>query len=292
MQEIGLGTHFTTSAAQQAGASRSRLRRSDLVAPHHGVRATQSPDDVVSRCRAFLPAMSSRMVFSHVTAAQLHGLPLPRDVLRNDDLHVSARAPTRAPRHRGVRGHQAHLGDGDVVFVHGLPVVTPVESWCQLASTLDEGALVVYGDALVRRKSPLATVNELAAAVNAGPGRPGVPRLRRALAQVRSRTDSPLETILRLAIIRAGLPEPLVNYQILTGEGEVVAHGDLVYPQARVVIEYDGDHHRTDARQYHLDVDRLWKIQSLGWKVVRINSTHLASDAAEAVRRIRLAFSV
>lgn len=101
-----------------------------------------------------------------------------------------------------------------------------------------------------------------------------------------------METILRLAIIRAGLPEPLVNYQILTGEGEVVAHGDLVYPQARVVIEYDGDHHRTDARQYHLDVDRLWKIQSLGWKVVRINSTHLASDAAEAVRRIRLAFSV
>lgn len=101
-----------------------------------------------------------------------------------------------------------------------------------------------------------------------------------------------METILRLAILRAGLPEPRVNYKIANRTGDVVAHGDLVFPAARVVVEYDGDQHRTDARQYYLDVDRLWRIHSLDWNVVRINRTHLAGGAAEAVRRIRLALTL
>lgn len=84
----------------------------------------------------------------------------------------------------------------------------------------------------------------------------------------------------------AGLPEPRVNYALLAADGSVAAHGDLVYPAARLVIEYDGDHHRTDERQYHIDVDRLWRIQALGWKVLRINKTHLTAGAAEAVRRV------
>jgi very-short-patch-repair endonuclease len=170
-------------------------------------------------------------------------------------------------------------------------VVDAVEAWCELATTLCERDLVVCGDALLRRKGPLATMEEVAAAVDAAPGRPGIRRLRAALSQVRARTDSPMETVLRLALVSAGLPEPAVNYQILGHGGQVAAHGDLVYPEARLVVEYDGEQHRTDARQYHLDVDRLWRIRSLGWEVVRLNKSHLIGHASEAVRRVRLALS-
>lgn len=112
-----------------------------------------------------------------------------------------------------------------------------------------------------------------------------------AVALIRPRTDSPMETTLRLAIVRAGLPEPTVNPVLLDRHGEFVAFGDLVYEQAPVVIEYDGDHHRTDAAQYAAGVDRLWRIEQLGWRVLRLNRTHLRQDAREAVARIRAALA-
>lgn len=100
-----------------------------------------------------------------------------------------------------------------------------------------------------------------------------------------------METVLRLALVSAGMPEPTVNYQILGRDGGVAAHGDLVYPESRLVVEYDGEHHRTDAHQYHVDIDRLWRIRSLGWEIVRLNKSHLRGDASEAVRRVRLALA-
>ena len=291
MHDARLGDNFHTTTAQRLGVSRQRLRRADLVAPHFGVRATSAAADLVGRCRAFVPAMSPRMAFSHTTAALIHGLPLPPRLACDPTLHVSSLAPTRASRHAGVRGHQVRLGMDAIQLVNGLPVVEPIETWCQLASALDETELTVCGDALLRRKSPLTTVEDMERAVRECVDRPGVPVLRTAMSRVRANTDSPMETVLRLALVDAGLPEPLVNYEIVDADGRVVAHGDLVYPDARVVVEYDGDHHRTEDRQYFIDVDRLWRIQSLGWTVVRVNRTHLATGAAEAVRRIRLALA-
>ncbi|ANF30760.1 hypothetical protein A0130_02850 [Leifsonia xyli] len=289
MHDARLGDNFHTTTAQRLGVSRQRLRRADLVAPHFGVRATHTADDLVGRCHAFLPAMSSRMAFSHATAALIHGLPLPPRLARDPTLHVSSLAPTRASRHTGVRGHQIRLRLDEIDVVAGLPVVGPIETWCQLAGALDEADLTVCGDALVRRKSPLTTIAEMERAVQRCVDRPGVPVLRGAMGRVRPNTDSPMETVIRLALVDAGLPEPLVNYGIADSGGRIVAHGDLVYPEARVVVEYDGDHHRTEDRQYFIDIDRLWRIQSLGWTVVRINRTHLADGAAEAVSRTRFA---
>lgn len=291
MHDLQLGDNFSTWDARVAGVSRSRLRRSDLLKPHHGVRAMTPATDLIDRCRAFLPAMGPRMLFSHATAALLHGLPLPPAMTDADPLHVSARAPMRAPRHVGVRGHQTRQPDDAIVSLHGLPVSSPVETWCQMASVLQERDLVVLGDALLTKRNPLATVDDLVLAVDASPCRPGIRRLRSATSRVRPRTESPMETILRLAIVDAGLPEPAVDYRILGATGEAAAHGDLVFPSARVVVEYDGDHHRTDARQYYIDVDRLWRIRSLGWEVVRINKSHMSGNAVEAIRRIRLALA-
>ncbi|TDQ03741.1 hypothetical protein AXZ95_2038 [Leifsonia sp. 115AMFTsu3.1] len=287
-----MGPHFTTGEALLHGVSRSRLRRGDLTRPHHGVRAIGPAHDLVERCRAFLPAMTEGMLFSHITAARLHGLPLGREADLDEPLHVSTRAPGRAARHRGIHGHQTRIADDATTTLHGLPVVSAVETWCQLASMLAEDDLVVCGDALVRRKEPIATMEQLAAAVASSPRRPGVRLLRCALARVRARTDSPMETVLRLALVRAGLPEPAVNYRIVGPDGDLVAHGDLAYPAAHVVVEYDGDQHRTDTHQYYIDVDRLWRIRTMGWEVVRVNRTHMANDAREAVRRVRLALAL
>ena len=145
----------------------------------------------------------------------------------------------------------------------------------------------VIGDALTRRKRPIASLEELEAAVQRWAGRRGVARLREALALVRPRTDSVRETELRLAASDFGLPEPEVNGRILDDDGRFVAFGDLVYRRWRVILEYDGEQHRTDERQFARDVERLDDLARLGWRVVRVSKQHRGPRRIQRLRRVR-----
>jgi hypothetical protein len=280
---------FATKSAQGLGVSRSRLRRSDLVSQFHAVRIPSSPSPeltTIERCEAFRAWMDDGQFFSHATAAIIYGLPVPSRDESVEHIHVSVAKPRRAPRGVGIAGHKLTIDLDTLRDWKGFRVPDPVEVWCELAATLSVDELVVAGDALLRRKSPLAESSRLATAAAVAVNRPGVDRLRQALALVRARTDSPMETTLRLAIIRAGLPEPEVNWAILDVAGTFQGFADLAFPRFRVLVEYDGDHHRTDPDQYFTDVDRLWMFQTLGWRIVRVNKTH---PIAEAIRRIRTA---
>ncbi|MEV8215481.1 DUF559 domain-containing protein [Leifsonia sp. NPDC077715] len=279
---------FSVAAARRQGVPLQRLRRTDLASPFHGTRLpAEVVPDVHLRCEAYRTVMVRGAFFSHATAAALYGLPLPTR-FRDAAIDLGCVLPARAPKGRGVKGHALAIGPA-LTAIDGLPVPEPAEVWCQLAAVLTVDELVIAGDALVRRTHALCELQTLQDAVDAAGFRPGVRKLRQAIELVRARTDSPMESILRLAIIRAGLMEPAVNYAIADATGRIRASGDLVFPAARVVVEYDGDHHRFDRRQWHTDIDRLFVIESLGWRVVRINSAHMADGAREALARIRSA---
>ena len=96
---------------------------------------------------------------------------------------------------------------------------------------------------------------------------------------MRAGVDSPKETELRLAIVRLGLPEPEVNVPILNRYGAFIAFGDLVYRAYRILVEYDGEQHFDDVSQYHRDIDRLDDVMEDGWRVIRINKSHLRRPA-------------
>jgi very-short-patch-repair endonuclease len=244
---------------------------------------------LVDRCRALQTRMRHHHFFSHETAAQLYGLPLPRSALDVRIIHVTSLAPHPAIRRAGVIGHQLGARNHGTTLVHGLRVTEPLEVWRQLGARLSVDDLVVVGDALVRRKLPLVSLEELRLATESAAGRPGSRRLRSAISWVRTGVDSPMESRLRLRLRDAGLPEPLVNGTITDAYGEFVALGDLVYPEYRIVVEYDGGHHRTIESQYHHDVDREYAIRAAGWDVIRVNKTHLKNRAAVAVARVRAA---
>ena len=57
---------------------------------------------------------------------------------------------------------------------------------------------------------------------------------------------SPGETRLRLALVRAGLPEPELNVRLYGVDGRYLGKPDIVYRRQRVVFEYEGDGHRLD----------------------------------------------
>jgi very-short-patch-repair endonuclease len=278
---------FATADAEAAGVPRNRLEGRDLIRPFAGVRATVEPADAAALARAYGLKMSEHEFFSHGTAAVLHGMWLPFRLQRPGPIHVSVFPPHRAPRDRGVIGHHLQDRGQGIVLVAGLSVLEPVETWCQLGSMLRVEELVAAADSLLT-PAVLRPEAALAALVRAAavPGRRGSTALRAALELVRPGVRSAQETALRLMVMREGLPEPAVNQRIYDPSGRFVAEGDLVYPDHRVLLEYEGDYHRTDLRQFRKDIHRRERLVELDWWVIRITSDDLALRPEETVARI------
>ena len=262
------------------------MPRRKIVKPFHGATALLTARTFEEVCAAYQSRAAPGQCFTRETAARLLGLPLPPRIERERGLHVAASRPDRAPRVRGVVGH--HLDQlPRIVTVRGLPVVNPVDTWAHLAAILTAPELVVVGDHLVRKKRPLARLPELQAAVASQVGRRHVTILREALALVRPLTGSPKETELRLLIRDAGLPEPLVGYEV-HDNGYFVGTPDLAYPEYKVAIEYEGDVHRLDLRTFRDDIDRRERFEDAGWRVIRVTADHLLRPNA-LIDRIRFA---
>lgn len=84
-----------------------------------------------------------------------------------------------------------------------------------------------------------------------------------------------------MVLIDGGLTPPVT--QIRVGDGACVAYLDMGWRDAMVAVEYDGEHHRTDRRQYAKDVRRGEMIRDLGWWVIRvIKEDHPAVIVARA----------
>ena len=113
-----------------------------------------------------------------------------------------------------------------------------------------------------------AGIDTIDAAIERFGSRRGAIRLRAARADLKPGSASRRETRLRLRVLRAGFPEPELNTPIELDGGRT--HGDLVFREYRVLLEYDGEQHRDDDAQFHRDVERLNDLATAGWIVVRV----------------------
>ncbi|MCL2515063.1 MAG: endonuclease domain-containing protein [Microbacteriaceae bacterium] len=231
-------------------------------------------------CDAYQVKLPHGWFFSGPTAARIMGVPLP-PALNRLEVHVTA-AGDFLPRGPFVIGHKARHPATTRMF--GRPVRVPAELWCELASVLELDDLIAAGDRMLSEKPiMLTTRRHLSDAVDAhGAGR-GVRRLREALPQLREDVWSPRETWTRLVIVRAGLPEPERNRRIYGRDGRLIAIGDLVYPDRKIVIEYEGERWHSD-RWSGVDVDRYNRLVLAGWTVIRIRKHHGAEDVERMVR--------
>jgi hypothetical protein len=140
--------------------------------------------------------------------------------------------------------------------------------WLVAASTLNLLELVTAGDWLLRRRR--TTLVRLQAAVQTYSGR-GVVAACAAITLVRERVDSPRETWLRLCLVLAGLPTPECNLIIGDNQGPM-GRVDLVYLAYKLIIEYEGDQHRTNRHQWNADIDRHEDFARDNWTLIRITS--------------------
>jgi len=277
---------FTVSEAASVGIGEKRLRGSDLFSPHHGVRSMRAPSGIRERCLAYLPLLRPGQAFSHVSAASLWGLPVPR-AISPGVLHVVFTG-ARGPRRPGVVGHFDSAPN--LMFFGEIPVSSPLDVWAQCSTLLELDDLVAMGDALAGRWSgqpearerPLA---ELEASVIRWGRRRGARRLREALELVRARVWSPRETALRLLIVRAGLPEPPeLNADVRADDDTWLGCSDMVYRARRLAVEYQGDQHRTDKRQWRNDVRRRERYVDAGWRMLEVTDDDLIAPNDFLVR--------
>ncbi|WP_146245627.1 MULTISPECIES: hypothetical protein [unclassified Curtobacterium] len=276
---------FRVRDALHRGVSRGRLDARGLVRPFHGVRSAFPPESVDERARALAPRLRPDQVFSHVTAAAIIGVPLPRRLERDQRLHVTTIGTDQALRVRGTVGHRARYGSVRATIARGVPLTTPADTFVALGSMLTLDELIVAGDALVGWLG-WATLEELAQAVRRRRGIRGIVKLRLALDEIRRGSRSPGETRTRLALVRCGLPEPALNHDVVV-DGQWIACVDLAYPDARVAIEYESDLHRTDPATFRKDLTRGEHLKDVDWWLVRATAEDVAHGVDRFVHRIR-----
>ncbi len=72
-------------------------------------------------------------------------------------------------------------------------------------------------------------------------------------------------------------------------DGEVRRRLDLAYPQARLVIEYDGRQHAESTRQWQGDVRRREELDGDGWRLVVLLAPDIYRTPQHTLGRIRAA---
>jgi hypothetical protein len=218
--------------------------------------------------------------FSHETAARLCDLPIPRF---DGEIDVMVLPDAVVPNIRGVDGHTG-LSLTSVIVVDGLKVIHPERVFFQLALTLSVDDLVILGDAILRKWSSLERMRHIGVDLAR---RRGIIRAREALRLIRPGVDSPMETRVRLLIVRAGLPCPHIGVTVVDDTGAWLARPDLSYPELKIAIEYDGDHHRTHQRQWRRDRFRDEGMRDAGWIVMALTADDVLRYSERTIERLR-----
>jgi hypothetical protein len=273
---LALPSAFSVADAYAHGFTRAQMRNRSLVAPFHGTRvgaAAAIPFEL--SCRALATRMPPGAAFSHRTAAVLHGMPLPLPAVA-PVLDVTTPAPRRATRRGGTRGHSAVLSSADIAVLGGLPVTTVERTWCDLGSILAVPDLVAVADFLLWHEAPMSTATRLAEAIEVYPSRSGRRALRLALGLTSDHSRSRPESLVRVDLALSSLPTPVANLEVHLPIARRTVYLDLAFPDYKLELEYHGDQHRTDVRQWRSDVRRANDIGDEGWQTLQFTADDLA----------------
>ncbi|KLO46410.1 DUF559 domain-containing protein [Mycobacterium nebraskense] len=219
-------------------------------------------------------------IVAGLSASALHGAHWIDAAAPLEIIH-SNRNPSPGLRVRGDR-----IECDEFSLIDGIPVTTPTRTVLDLGCWYPMDNAVAAMDALMGAADvKVADVEMLAQRY---PARRGIRRARSALGLADAGAQSPKETWLRLLLIRARLPRPRTQIAVSDEFGDLVAYLDMGWEDVKVAVEYDGEQHRTDRRQYTWDIRRSEMLERLGWMVIRV----VAGDRPfDIVRRVGAALA-
>ena len=214
------------------------VRTNELTRLRRGIylRATDLTPEQRHRelIEATFPELSKDSVLGHVSAAVLHDLPVPLASLVR--VHFTRpRASGRISRY--AHRHGAALSSEDTTEIHGLPVTRVERTVGDLSRFLPYPDAVAVVDAALRRRIPVATLEEQ---VGRGRRRPNNDRFRRALAFGNGLAESPGESRSRVLMAQLNLPMPTLQREFCNARGVVEARTDFDWEDYGTVGEFDG----------------------------------------------------
>jgi len=289
---------FTASQALDAGYNEreikvltrarewTRLRRGIYMDSH------LIPDDDVAQhviaARAALLRVKDGAFVSHLTAAAVEGL----DTLNPDFtiVHLTRVGLASSRTEAGVHHHVARVPPGRVITIDGIRATDAAWTVIDTAreSTFDQG-VVLAESALWHER---ATSESLRSVLLTCADWPGARNAGRVVAFASSRSESPGESLARIAFERLGLPQPRQQVDVRDGFG-LIGRVDFLWDQYRTIGEFDGRlKYDSERRETLYDEKRREdRLREAGFEVVRFGWADVQGEARAIGRRVPAAFA-
>lgn len=206
---------------------------------------------------------------------------------RGTVLPVLMLAPARArlAARPGQRVFRSEVLDGERVEVDGCTITAGARTAFDIARLSDLRTAVTALDRLL--SLGIARADDIQRLAVERRRWRGSGRALRALALSRDRVRSPMETLMRLDWLAAGLPAPGCNLQVADERGRLVCQPDLIDLTTGLVAEYDGEYHASAERR-SADAVRQQEMTAIGLTVVRMTSADIGTEARRRAWRSRL----
>ena len=228
-----------------------------------------------------LTTSSGDYVYSHTSAARLHGLFL-WDV--DDVVHILLRVrPSNERLGPDVCGHTMPYTDADLMVMGNLRVTSLERTVVDCAMMLNYQQALVLMDHALRLGADLSLIHDMAEGFQ---GRRGIRNLRKALANADPRSESAGETLTRELISRLKLPAPEPQVEVTTRAGRYRL--DFAWKEKKVALEFDGKtkyfDYKPTADVLFLERQRENALTEDGWKFVRVKWQDLFREQEFKVR--------
>ena len=223
------------------------------------------------------------------TALQVLGVELPPSSEDWDNCHVIFPPGVSRPKRHQVVAHRSIYEPKVWRYIGKLPVLHPVDCLMQITNS-DVFTTVEIADGFLRRRNPLLSPDAMKTRIDHLKNKSGCERVKKAMQWVRPGTDSLYETRTRMMIVRAGLPEPVVNLRVYCPTSSRLFHVDLGYESQKLAIEYDGAIHVGNRAQMEIDANRRRLLQDDGWLVIPVTASILRTPE-KIIRSVETALS-
>lgn len=278
----GSGNLWRTAQLQEKGlnsrAIKALVLHGKLVRLRHGcyIRAelwekktppVRSKQLILAHAHGTLTTSAGGYVYSHTSAARLHGLHL---WAVDDTIHLLLPGnPSSERLGKDVRGHTRPWTASEVVTVGGLRVTSLERTVVDCAMMLGYRQALVLTDHALRLGADKALLESMAEGLE---GRRGVRTLRRALTHADPRSESAGETLTRELLTRLKLPLPEPQVAVATRAGRYRL--DFTWKEKKVALEFDGKtkyfDYRPTAEVLFQERQREKALTENGWTFVRV----------------------
>jgi hypothetical protein len=251
-----------------------RAEVGQLIPVHAGVYAVGHVNVTpVARASAAVLACGDDALLSHGSAATLWGFN------KYWDMPYEVTVATSHRRRGGIKVHRSRtLVSQDITHQLGVRVTTPERTVLDIAPRLTNRRLTrVVNDA---RHTGFLHLNDLADVLDRNPHHPGTRRLRSFVANSGNPTRSPLEDEFLEFAKRYGLPTPVTNTRLLGYEV------DVLYPEARLIVEVDSHQFHSDRQTFESDRNRDVDFLAAGIATVRITDERMNQHPEREASRL------